>query len=43
VFYQICEEDRLAKILEIIIIEKAHKLYKRCEGGGAHVGEKGIR
>ncbi len=29
VFYQICEEDKLVKILEITTIDKAHKLYKR--------------
>jgi len=32
VFYQICERDKLVKILEITTIEKAHKLYKRFEG-----------
>jgi len=31
IFYQICEEDRLVKILTITTIEKAHKLYKRIE------------
>jgi len=31
VFYQICEKDKLVKILEITTIEKAHKLYKRFE------------
>ncbi len=31
VFYQICEEDKLVKILAITTIEKAHKLYKRIE------------
>lgn len=31
VFYQICEEDKLVKILEITTIDKAHKLYKRLE------------
>lgn len=31
VFYQICEEDELVKVLEITTIEKAHKLYKRFE------------
>lgn len=28
VFYQICEEEKLVKILEIVTIDKAHKLYK---------------
>jgi len=32
VFYQICEKDKLVKILEITTIDKAHKLYKRLEG-----------
>ena len=31
VFYQICEKDKLVKILEITTIDKAHKLYKRLE------------
>jgi len=31
VFYQICEEGKLVKILEITTIDKAHKLYKRFE------------
>jgi mRNA interferase RelE/StbE len=31
VFYQICEEDELVKVLEITTIEKAHKLYKRFD------------
>lgn len=31
VFYQICEKDKLVKILEMTTIEKAHKLYKRFE------------
>jgi mRNA interferase RelE/StbE len=31
VFYQICEEE-LIKILEIVTIDKAHKLYKHFEG-----------
>ena len=31
VFYQICEKDKLIKILEITTIDKAHKLYKRFE------------
>lgn len=31
VFYQICEEDEQVKILEIMTIERAHKLYKRLE------------
>lgn len=31
VFYQICEEDKLVKILEITTIDRAHKLYKRLE------------
>jgi mRNA-degrading endonuclease RelE of RelBE toxin-antitoxin system len=29
VFYQISEEDKLVKILEITTIDRAHKLYKR--------------
>ena len=32
VFYQIADDDKLIKILEIATIEKAHKLYKRLEG-----------
>ena len=32
VFYQICEEEELVKILEILTIDKAHKLYKHFEG-----------
>ncbi len=32
VFYQICEEEGLIRILEIVTIEKAHKLYKHLEG-----------
>jgi mRNA-degrading endonuclease RelE of RelBE toxin-antitoxin system len=28
VFYQICEEEKTVKILEIMTIDKAHKLYK---------------
>jgi len=28
VFYQICDEDDLVRILEIVTIDKAHKLYK---------------
>jgi mRNA interferase RelE/StbE len=28
VFYQVCEEEKLVKILEIATIDKAHKLYK---------------
>ncbi len=31
VFYQICEEDKLVKILEITTIDKAHKLYRHLE------------
>ncbi len=31
VFYQVCEEDRRVKILEITTIDKAHKLYKRLD------------
>ena len=31
VFYQICEEEELVKILEIVTIDKAHKLYKHFE------------
>ena len=31
VFYQICEEDGLVKILEIVTIDKAHKLYKHFD------------
>ena len=30
-FDQICEKDKLVKILEITTIDKAHKLYKRFE------------
>jgi mRNA interferase RelE/StbE len=29
VFYQICEEEKTVKILEIMTIDKAHKLYKQ--------------
>lgn len=29
IFYQICEDDKMIKILEIATIEKAHKLYRR--------------
>jgi mRNA interferase RelE/StbE len=32
VFYQISEEEELVKILEIVTIDKAHKLYKHFEG-----------
>ena len=32
VFYQICEEKELVKILEIVTIDKAHKLYKHFDG-----------
>jgi hypothetical protein len=32
VFYQICEEEELVKILEIVTIDKAHKLYRHFEG-----------
>jgi mRNA interferase RelE/StbE len=28
VFYQICEEEEMVKILEVTTIDKAHKLYK---------------
>jgi mRNA-degrading endonuclease RelE of RelBE toxin-antitoxin system len=28
VFYQICEKNKLVKILEITTIDKAHKLYR---------------
>jgi len=31
VFYQVCEEEKLVKILEIATINKAHKLYKHFE------------
>ena len=31
VFYQICEENELVKILEIVTIGKAHKLYKHFQ------------
>jgi len=31
VFYQICEEDGLVKILEIMTIDKAHKHYKHFD------------
>lgn len=31
VFYQIAEDDKLIRILEIATIEKAHKLYKRMD------------
>jgi mRNA interferase RelE/StbE len=31
VFYQISEEDKRVKILEITTIDKAHKLYRRFE------------
>ncbi len=39
VFYQICEEDKLVKILEITTIDKAHKLYKRF-GEGESYGQE---
>ena len=32
VFYQIREEEEQIRILEIVTIEKAHKLYKHFEG-----------
>ena len=32
VFYQICEKDKLVKILEIATIDKAHKLYRHFRG-----------
>ena len=32
VFYQICEKNKLVKILEITTIDKAHKLYKHFQG-----------
>jgi len=32
VFYQISDEKKLVKILEIVTIDKAHKLYKHFEG-----------
>ena len=32
VFYQICERDKLVRILELATIGKTHKLYKRFEG-----------
>ena len=31
VFYQICEDEELVKILEIVTIDKAHKLYKHFD------------
>ena len=31
VFYQICEKDKLVKILEIGTIDKGHKLYKHFD------------
>lgn len=31
VFYQIIEEEKLVKILEITTIERAHKLYRRFD------------
>lgn len=31
VFYQICEENELVKILEIVTIGKAHKIYKHFQ------------
>ncbi len=31
VFYQISDEEKLVKILEIVTIDKAHKLYKHFE------------
>lgn len=32
VFYQISDEEKIVKILEIVTIDKAHKLYKHFEG-----------
>ena len=32
VFYQISDEEKLVKILEIVTIDKAHKLYKHSKG-----------
>ena len=32
VFYQVCEDEKLVKILEIVTIDKAHKLYKHFRG-----------
>ena len=32
VFYQICEKNKLVKILEIATIDKAHKLYRHFQG-----------
>lgn len=29
IFYQICEKEKLVKILEILPIDKAHKIYDR--------------
>jgi len=29
IFYQICETEKLVKILEILPIDKAHKIYDR--------------
>jgi mRNA interferase RelE/StbE len=31
VFYQVCEKDKLVKILEIGTIDKGHKLYKHFD------------
>lgn len=28
VFYQVCEKDKQVKILEIVTIDKAHKIYR---------------
>jgi mRNA-degrading endonuclease RelE of RelBE toxin-antitoxin system len=32
VFYQISDEEKLVKILEIVTIDKAHKLYTHSKG-----------
>jgi mRNA interferase RelE/StbE len=32
VFYQVCEKEKQVKILEIVTIDKAHKLYKHLQG-----------
>jgi mRNA interferase RelE/StbE len=34
VFYQIYEEERLVKVMEIITIDKAYKLYKHFDSKG---------
>jgi mRNA-degrading endonuclease RelE of RelBE toxin-antitoxin system len=31
VFYQICDQEKQIKILEIVTIDKAHKLYRHFE------------